>query len=141
MVYLLGMRSITGSQIGVILAKKIVLQYSPLCLTNQPPISENWYSVMEWPNLRAFYVLMRFITLQDRSAEALGGKLLVTSLKKAFTDRKTALMLFDNLRALLAPYTDTHGAGNIEGARLENCGAPAQTLLAILLALLRAFRD
>ena len=96
---------------------------------------------MEWPNLRAFYVLMRFITLQDRSAEALGGKLLVTSLKKAFTDRKTALMLFDNPRALLAPYTDTHGAGNIGGARLENCEAPAQTLLAILLALLRAFRD
>tara|TARA_B100001093_G_scaffold464765_1_gene481905 strand:- start:417 stop:665 length:249 start_codon:yes stop_codon:yes gene_type:complete len=36
-----------------------------------------------------------------------GRQVLGNELKKAVTDRKTALMMFDILRALLAPYTDT----------------------------------
>lgn len=79
---------------------------------------------MEWPNREAFYALMRFKTSPDHSNVAWVASWWLRAFK-AVTDRKTALMLFDILRALLAPYTDTAWAGNIEGARLEIYEAPS----------------
>ena len=83
-------------------------------------MSKNCLFVIEWPNREAFYALMRFITSPDHSNVAWVASWWLRAFK-AVTDRKTALMLFDIPRALLAPYTETAGAMNIEGARLKNC--------------------